>query len=336
MAEVRLNSDLERAALGSFLLPLGLLPCSATPPQPGFTITYNTGEDEEPDTYTFQVVISLEKLPALLERAFSLLPDEISAILELDSQDAYRTVDVFLSEEPISRDNFLDTWHRYAPFLQEDCSIGIGANSEEPFLEIFLDPFKTLNFHIPLDLRDKLEALLGEFGLEEVPYTWPPEEDYSSSEKWRIRPVLDLNDPALVDEDELLNRLHHEWRLILDVDPDCNVDEAGRELGFTLWHALLLVESAFGSPVTEAIFSLWVTADSLTTVERFIESALADHPQWQLVRVESIDRVAFDDRPDHLTDIPPRREHDEIHLVEIETIHETREMPPGSAEENRG
>ena len=336
MAVVRLNADLKRASIGSFLLPLGLLPSSETAPHQGYTIAYNTGDDDEPETYTIQVVISHDQLPTLVDRALRLLPEEVVAILEIDSQDAYRTTDVFLSEEPISRSNFIENWQCYAPFLLEDCSIGVGANSEEPFLEIFLDPFKTLNFHIPLEMRDVLENMLSDLGLEEVPYTWPIDECESMIRGWRIRPVLDRSDPNLADEVELLNHLQHAWRLTLDIDPDHNVDEVGRELGFTLWHVQMLVESAFGAPVNEAVFALWVTADSLSRVEHYMQSTLADHPQWQLVRVESIDRVAFDDRPEHLSDIPPRRDHEEVHLVEIETIRDTHESPPDSTEVNRG
>jgi hypothetical protein len=36
------------------------------------------------------------------------------------------------------------------------------------------------------------------------------------------------------------------------------------------------------------------------------------------VEVYTIDRVAFDERPDELADLPPRREKSEVHLVSFE------------------
>ena len=45
---------------------------------------------------------------------------------------------------------------------------------------------------------------------------------------------------------------------------------------------------------------------------------LEETDEWALDEVFSTDRVAFDERPDELADIEPRRKRAELHLVSIE------------------
>ncbi|MDY7107155.1 MAG: hypothetical protein SYC29_00820 [Planctomycetota bacterium] len=317
MRSFRLRSNLKRAAIGDFALPLGLVPGDVDPPQQGYTVDYAAGEDDEPDTYLFHVVVSHERLAPLLERAFALLPRDVYGIVEIGSRDAYRSADVYMGQEPIPRDEFRAGWKQYQPFLLEDGSIGAGANSEEPFLEIFLDQWKGLSLHVPLSMRGDIEDMLDEFGLNEVSATWPAMDDEASEKALRLRPVLELEDAYSPDVDELLLQLRHVWNLELNVDPDTNVDEAGRALGRTLWHAMVIIESA-DEPDAGAYVSIWATAGSLTEVERLIDSALASSPNWRFVEVYTIDRVAYDERPDELTDLPPKREKSEVHLVSFE------------------
>ena len=131
--------------------------------------------------------------------------------------------------------------------------------------------------------------------------------------------------------------MRHTWKLELNVDPDTNVDEAGRTLGRTLWHALVIIESV-EDPDAGAYVSIWATAGSLGEMEELIDSALAGSPTWRFVEIYTIDRVAFDERPDELADLPPRREKAEVHLVSFERwpgTADTRE-PGGTAGGNGG
>ena len=105
MREFRLRTDLERAVIDGFALPLGLVPgesARVVAPTPGYTIDFHTGEDEEPDSYTIYAVASHERVADLVERMFDLLSDEVCGIVEIGSRDAYRTLDVYMAQEPTS------------------------------------------------------------------------------------------------------------------------------------------------------------------------------------------------------------------------------------------
>jgi hypothetical protein len=319
MSEFRLRTDLERAVIGGFALPLGIEPGEIEAPVQGYTLTYTQGQEDEPDTYTFQVVASHERLAPLVRRTFEFLPEEVWPIIEIDSADAYRMVDVYLGreEEPVSSEEFLETWATFEPIFLEDGGIGVGANSEEPFIEIFLDQWKVISIHVPLDMRDEIEAMLHEFDLEEVPQTWPQPDPDKPNESI-IRPVFTVNGNETAGLDELLLELRHLWRLELNIDPDRNLDEGGRELGITLWQAVVVVEDASGDPDKGAFITVWASAKSLAQMEHLIEGVLAERPEWSFSETYSINRVAFDERPEDLSDLPPRRTRAAVHLVTVE------------------
>ncbi|MCI0363257.1 MAG: hypothetical protein L0Y44_10525 [Phycisphaerales bacterium] len=334
MRDFRLRTDLERVVIDGFALPLGIAPSGTMrAPVQGYTVSYVQGEDDEPDTYSFHVVVSHERLAALVHRAFDLLPDEVFGIVEIGSRDAYRSTDTFIGQESISREQFIDSWRRYEPFLLEDGSIAAGANNEEPFIEVFVDQWKGLSIHVPLDSREEVEQMLRDFGLDEVPQTWSMDDEPKLSENGeesmetsQVRTVLDLSDDYSPDVDEILLNLRHEWNLELNIDPDSNVDDAGRNLGSTLWHAVIIVERAVTAgrrgndkqAEPGAYASIWATATSMAEMEELIQTALESHPKWAFGEIYTIDRVAFDERPDDLANLRPNRRQAEVHLMTFE------------------
>jgi hypothetical protein len=320
MRQLRIRSDLDRAVMNGFAFPLGIEPGAVKAPRTGYTVTYNTAEDEEPDTYSFQAVISHDRIAELCARCFRLLPDEIFAIVEIGSRDAYRTVDVFIGSASTPRDAFEVSWRDFSPFLLEDGTVAAGANSEEPFVEVFLDQRKTLVIHVPLDMRDDVEAIMAEFGLEEVAETWPEDPTVEGAVP-KIRPVLDLTEGGL-DIDEVLLELRHRWHLQLNLDPDTNLDEAGRNLGVTLWNAEVIVYRT-ESEERHAFMTLWLTARSLNEAEAMIHQELELYPEWQYEAMYNLDRVAHDERPPELDELPPRPTESRVHLVTFESRGET-------------
>lgn len=316
MRDFRLRTDLARSTVGGFALPLGIEAVELEPPTQGYTIAYTPGEEDEPDTYAFHVVVSIERIRPLVREAFSMLPREVYPIIEIGSRDAYRSVDVYLGEEPIPRREFLEVWNRFEGILLEDASIGVGANAEDPFIEVFIDSWKGLSIHVPLHLREQVEARLHAHGLEEVPETWAGGDTEPAT---RIREVLEIVDEQSPDIDELLLQLRELWRLELNVDPESNVDEAGRNLGMTLWHAVVLAESADGNPDRGAYVSVWADAGSMAEMEDLIDAVMDSNPEWTFNSIYSIDRVAYDERPDELADLPPRPGPEpKVHLVQMD------------------
>ncbi len=318
MRNYQIRHDLERDSLNGFDLPLGVAPADRRAPVQGYTLSYVPAVEDDPDSYAFHVVVSHPRIAPILHKAFAFLPAEVVGIVEIGSRDAYRTVDVYLGTTPIARRDFQATWRRFEPLLLEECLLAAGANSEEPFIEIFLDQWKGIGIHVPLGMRDEVESMLASFGLEEVVETWPLTDDESNDAEPEIRPVLELLDEFSPDLDELILELRHDWGLELNIDPERNADESGRNLGHTLWHAVVIVENANGNPDDGAYASVWATADSLAEMETLIDVALEGNDQWLFSEVYTIDRVAYDERPNELVDLPPRRDVSEIHQVTIE------------------
>jgi hypothetical protein len=321
MREFSLRSDIQRVVIDGFALPLGFVPGDMDKlpvPSPGYTLDYVVGEDDEPDTYSFYVVTSHEQLARLTERVFELLPDEVHGIVEIGSRDAYRSLDVYLAEETIRIEEFLDGWHRYESFLLEDGSIGSGANSEEPFVEVFLDQWKGLSVHVPVMMRETVESILASFKLTEVAQTWPALDDDTANEALRVRPVLSEEDEYSPGVDEMLLQLREAWRLELNIDREANVDDSGRELGHTLWHAMVIICSS-ARPSVEAYASVWATASSLAEMERLVDVSIEKVDDWEFVVIYTIDRIAYDERPDELAELAPRRDRAQVHLVVLES-----------------
>ena len=62
MREFRLRDDLERLSVDGYALPLGVEWLDAPGPREGWTVEFVPGEDEAPDTYSFQITVSHERL----------------------------------------------------------------------------------------------------------------------------------------------------------------------------------------------------------------------------------------------------------------------------------
>ena len=319
MRSFTLRTDLERHRIGRFQLPLGLEPLDLPAPSEGFTVEFVEGDENAPDTYRLYAVTSFEKVAPLLADLFGLLPDEVFPLVEAGSKDSFRTMDTFSAREPVPFDDFIDDWREYCPVLLEDGSIGAGAQGDEPYMEVFLDSWKGIEVQVPVDMRDEAERILARHGLEEVPHTWPPEVDERAEPPLNVREILVLDDEECPDLDEILFQLRDAWGLELDADPEENLDEAGRRLGRTLWHVVAVVESADEDHPRAGYVLAWATAASLGEVQRMIESRIELQDEWRFQgQWYSVDRVAYDERPDSLASLAPRRAHSEIHSFRIE------------------
>lgn len=333
MRAFRIRSDIERESVDGFQLPLGVLAAGLPKPTEGYVVTFREGEEEEPDTYVFEAAVSHERLRPLVREALELLPGEVRGILEIESLDAYRSLDVHLGVEPIDRDDFLADFGEFEPVILEDVSIGVGANADEPFVEVFLDAWKTLTIEVPIELKSRVESLMRAHGLAEVPETWPPDPDGVLYAGAMVRPVLRVDDSQDPNIDEVSLQLRERWALELDVDPQRNLDEQGMELGLTLWHAIVMVVPADPDEESGAYVDVWATAGSLAEMEELIDEALDAQDDWIFDGIYSVERVAFDERPDELADLPMRRAESGIHLVTLDRWSDGEDAPPRGEDE---
>jgi hypothetical protein len=315
MTEYRLRSDLRRTRIRDYAFPLGLIPRDIRPPIQGYTVRYVTSEEDAPDTYAFHVVVTHERVAEIFEATLALLPPEVEGILEVNSFDAYRQMDVYLSDELISREQFRRCWSHYRPFFLEDGTVGVGAKAEEPFVEVFLDQWKGISIHVPLSLREAAESVLESFELEEAPMLWTEEEDPLGDAD--VQHVLDTSQPQWADFDDIILDLRHELVLALNVDPDENLDEAGRDLGFTLWHGVIIVDVA-GHDAPTRFMTLWATARSIHQVMDLVEHELDAQSYGTLQEVYTLERVAYDERPEALADLEPRLTEARLHRLEFD------------------
>ena len=329
MRGYRMRQDMPRCDADGFLLPLGVEAVGLPRPNEGYTLEYNALEQEGADSYSFHVVTSHQHVRAVLHAAFTLLPVEVFPVVEVGSRDAYRSIDVFSGRGPVNKRDFAELWSEFEGFLLEDATIGAGASSDEPPMEVFLDAWKGISIHVPVTARETVETMLMGLGLREVTETWPVDIERDVMQSSRVRDVLELVDDQSPDLDELLLQMREAWSLELDVDRDANLDEGGRPLGYTLWHAIVVVEPQDGAENRGAYVSIWTTAHSIGQVEELIADALAGMPDWNYQSIYSIDRVAFDERPDELGDLPPRRASPAIHEVNIDVWGDGEQAPPG-------
>jgi hypothetical protein len=322
MREYKIRNDLERAVIDGFALPLGIQPIQLPSPTQGYTLDFNEGEDGEPDTFSFHVVTSHDRMTGLVREALGLLPDEVTPIVEVGSRDAYRSVDVFMGREPISFEAFLEVWEGFEPVFMEDASIGVGASSAEPLVEVFLDSWKGLMIHVTPERREAVERMLRRHSLREVEETWPESLDEVNEPPSQVRDVLAIEDDQSPDLDEVLLQVRECWGLELDVDDDANLDDAGRELGATLWHSIavcmdLTSDGNLEHP-TGAYITFWLTARNVAEVRELVTERLKQDRRWLLQSFYTLDRVAFDERPEALDHLPMQGRKPEVHLVEVD------------------
>ncbi|MEZ6194224.1 MAG: hypothetical protein R3F20_00625 [Planctomycetota bacterium] len=166
---VKIKSDLERRVCGDVELPLGveLLDASARL-QEGFQSRFVTGDDRLDDQFEFRVVLNQARLYEAARILFErLLPDEVFATFEEFSNDAYRDVDAYASEEPVSKARFMQAWESYGPFFCEDGRTGFGGMSYEPLVEVFVEEHGSLYVASGLEMKDAVEAVVAELGVPE-------------------------------------------------------------------------------------------------------------------------------------------------------------------------
>lgn len=245
------DPSIQRVSQDGFRFPLGVYPVEPLKPRPGYCVNFEPADggegegdwEEWPDRYVYDIVVSAERVQPLCRQLLTFLPPRVFPILDVLGRDAFREIDPFISYEPIGLDRLIDASREWQDFFFEDGLCGFGAMSEEPFSYVFLDEHKILTVRVEPDLRERIEKLLLSFDLE--PTEDPAGADAAAHEHRGV--LLTPDDRAdLLGADEIVQRLRDEWRLILNVDPDTNVDEQGQDLGVTPWRCV--VRCDWGDP----------------------------------------------------------------------------------------
>ncbi|MGE3107152.1 MAG: hypothetical protein AB7G11_15455 [Phycisphaerales bacterium] len=298
MSRCRVLPSLTRKIIDDVAFPLGAYPVEEMTPRTGYTLTFEPadGDDQDgdweewPDRYVFDIFVSAVRVEPLCRALLAMLPGRFYPILDVLGHDEYREVDPYVAYELISQERFLDAIRRYRGYFYEDGLVGFGAMSEEPFVYVFVDEHKIVTVRVQADMRERVERLLTAFDLPEV-----EEIAGADAATHEHRGVLDAPDDRmdLLTADEIVEELRNEWGLVLNIDPDTNVDDDGNELGITGWRCLARHEvitdlpggegeakqggerasgdAAGGSPGPEPRYAeVLLTADSIAGAERLL------------------------------------------------------------------
>jgi hypothetical protein len=226
----------------------------------------NTGEWEEwPDRYVYDILVPSPRVEPLLRSLLAIVPGRIYPILDFLGQDEWREVDPYVSYDLLGLDRFMDALQRYKGFFFEDGLIGFGVMSEEPFIYVFVDEHKVVTVRVQADLKDKIEVILAAFDLEQTEALLS-----ADSVTHEHRSVLDAPDERrdLLTPEEIVEDLRDQWRLVLNVDPESNVDEEGNDLGTTGWRCIMRYDPPIANPAASgasATQSASTTATSAPT-----------------------------------------------------------------------
>lgn len=247
MLRCKVDPSIRRIVLGSFQFPLGVYPVEEMTPRQGYVSNFEPsdgggteGEFEEwPDRYVYDIVVSAERLPSLCRMLFSMFEGRAYPILDVLGQDGYREVDPYISYDLVGVDVFLDGLREYGEWLYEDGMVGFGLMSEEPFCYVFVDEHKIITLRVDPMLKERVEKILSAFDLEATETNAGAD---AAAHEHRNVLLAPEDKPELLGPDEVLERLKMKWRVVLNVDPDTNLDDEGKELGVTHWRAVVRID----------------------------------------------------------------------------------------------
>ncbi|CAG0967936.1 hypothetical protein PHYC_01086 [Phycisphaerales bacterium] len=303
METCKADPAIQRVEVEGFKFPLGAYPVEPMKPKAGYTLQFEPADggehdadwEEWPDRYVFDAVIPADRVEPLCRMLFSLLPGRIYPILDVLGNDAYREIDPYIAYDLIAAERFVDNVRKYRDFLFEDGLIGFGAMGEEPFYYVFVDEHKIITIRAQTDLKEKVEKVLQAFDLEVCEE--PAGADAAAHEH---RSVLLMPDdrPDLLGPDEIVERLRDQWQLLLNVDPDSNLDDEGKTLGATLWRCIARCERDAQPPKYAEVM---LRAGSLRQAEETTFDAIEEisNPEeaWDDVIIVASIRVKPDQMP---------------------------------------
>lgn len=290
------DPTIERVAVDEMTFPLGVYPIEPMEPRTGYTLEFESADgdddsgdwEEWPDRYVYDIVISAERLPGLVQSLLSLMPQRLYPILDVLGRDAFREIDPYISYDHLGLDQLLDGLIRFRDFFFEDGLIGFGAMSDHPFLYIFVDEHKIVTVRAEPTIKQRVENVLRAFELKERED--PAGADSVAHEHRTILRTAE-DRPDLLTVDEIVERLRDEWRLLLNVDPEQNVDDRGRPLGITAWRCVVRTP---GKSDMSRYCEVLITASCLREAEDLAADSVlseVDVEQFEEPLVVSADRL---------------------------------------------
>ena len=326
MTTCQIDESIERKSVKGFKFPLGVYPVEPMTPIAGYSSEFEPADTEEeadeweawPDQYVFDIVMPADRIESFWQQVFAMMPGRVFPIIDYIGHDAYREIDPYMAYEPIGKEKVIDGIRKYRPFFFEDGMVGFGAVSEEPFFYIFLDEHKILTVRVEAKFKSQIENLLTAFDLQQID---EPAGADSAAHEHRAILLASADRPDLLIGDEILERMRDTWRLVLNVDPESNVDDEGEDLGITLWRCL--VRYATDQTPDEQYAQIFLTTDSIRKAEELAQQSIIadfkDDREWYDVIVICADRFTPDQLNEAIKDSPDAKSFD-TKVLEEESI----------------
>ncbi len=293
------DPNLERKTIKGFKFPLGVYPVEPMTPIVGYSSDFEPADNEEemgeweawPDQYVFDIVMPSDRVEAFWHQVFAMMPGRVFPIIDYIGHDAYREIDPYMAYEPIGKEKIIDGVRQFRPFFFEDGMVGFGAVSEDPFIYIFIDEHKIITVRVDAQYKLRIEQLLEAFEIEVCP---EPAGADSASHEHRSTLITASDRTDLLVGDQILERMRDSWRLVLNVDPDTNVDDEGNELGTTPWRCL--ARYATDQTPDEQYIELFLAASSIRQAEELVQQCIGNmlegKSEWLDIVVMTTDRMS--------------------------------------------
>ncbi|MDF1808654.1 MAG: hypothetical protein P1U42_03070 [Phycisphaerales bacterium] len=306
MTTCQVDPSIERKSIKGFKFPLGVYPVETMTPMVGYSSEFEPADNAEemgdweawPDQYVFDVVMPTDRVEPFWHQLFAMMPGRIFPIIDYIGHDAYREIDPYMAYEPIGKEKVIDAIRTFRPFFFEDGMVGFGAVSEDPFFYIFVDEHKIVTIRVESQFKARVEKLLAAFDIE--PKEEPAGAD-SAAHEHRAVLLTTPDHPELLNGDEILERMRDAWNLVLNVDPETNVDDEGKELGITLWRCFL--RYATDQNPDDQYAEVFLSTDSIRKAEEISQHAIIttieSESEWHDVIIIAVDRFT----PEQLKEI---------------------------------
>jgi len=332
-----IDPAIERKSVKGFKFPLGVYPVEPMTPVVGYTSDFEPADNSEemgdweawPDQYVFDIVMPAERVEPFWQQIFAMMPGRVYPIIDYIGHDAYREIDPYMAYEPTGKEKVVNAIRQYRPFFFEDGMVGFGAVSEDPFFYVFVDEHKIVTVRVEPEFRPRIEKLLAAFELS--PKEEPAGADAASHEHRSIL-VTSPDRPDLISGDEILERMRDAWRLVLNVDPDTNVDDEGNELGIMPWRCIAR-HSTEQNPDDQYVEVLLTSATLRGAEEMTHEAVLeragdaGEHGAWFDVVIISADRITPEQARDAMRRGPKSKPFSK-NALESERILQVRDLTP--------
>lgn len=289
-APYRIREELGRQVVGNLVCPLGVHPCEpGAHLVEGYEWRFLPGSEEFDDQCEYRVVLSNERVAAVFEAlAAELLPDEVFALYEEASYDAYRETDAYRSREMVPVERFRQAWEIYGRFFVEDGKCGFGVLAYDPSFEIFVEEHGVIYVACGLELRPRVEDVLEREQVAEV-----PELRAIENFEHQHRDILDVESG-----EGGMDELDIKFSIIESLSMDLvNADEGAPPMASPFW-AYVELDLTFVRKISFDLgcMSFGLTAESHEQARRIVEDAILEQlPDALIVRFVQLYRMVVED-----------------------------------------